>query len=269
MPPTKPSRRFKSIINASEGGTEIIPILYGYLDAGKLPDPFVIKVRGGTGDRKPDGWFHPSTHPLFDERQLYLYLTDPDRWEPEPFSYTIKMSALIGSVVHDVVETALADLGYLIVPKGTCLACGLRQPSQCHEHGAIDPKTGTRGHMDGMLKGEGFEFKTANPFALANIQNNDIAEFRRKWPYYYAQVQEYMRMTGLLSYKVVFWAMGNPWEMREFTVTADPVFQAETERKYLSVRRAVELGQMPEPCCNPGSAKSKSCPAWGCPVKAM
>lgn len=265
----KPSGRFKSIINAAEGGTEIIPILYGYLEGGKLPDPFTVKVRGGTGDRPPDGWFHPSTHPLMTERQLYYYLTDPGGWEPEPFGYTIKMSALVGSMVHDVVETALMDLGYLIKPKGVCVSCGLKQPSQCKEHGAIDEATGTRGHMDGRLKDEGFEFKTAMPRILNNIANNDIEAFRIKWPYYYAQVQEYMRMTGLLSYKVVVWAMGNPWDMREFTIKADPFFQAEVQAKYLNVRRAVELGEVPMVCCNPGSPTSRTCPARRCPVKAM
>lgn len=265
----KPSRRFNNVITASEGGTQIIPILYGYLEGGMLPDPFTVKVRGGTGDRPPDGWFHPSTHPLLEERQLYYYLTDPDGWEPEPFSYTIKMSALVGSMVHDVVETALMDLGYLIKPKGTCPACGLKQPSQCKEHGAVDHETGTRGHMDGRLADEGFEFKTAMPWILKDIRNNDVAAFRAKWPYYYAQVQEYMRMTRLLSYKVVFWAMGNPWEMREFTITADPVFQAGIERKYRNVRRAVELEEVPMVCCVPGSSKSRTCPARRCPVKVM
>lgn len=265
----KPSSLFKNVIEASEGGTKLIPILYGYLEGGKLPDPFTVKVRGGTGDRAPDDWFHPSTHPLMTERQLYYYLTAPDRWEPEPFSYTIKMSALIGSVVHDVVETALLDLGYLIKPKGTCPACGLPQPSKCKEHGAVDPDTRTRGHMDGLMADRGFEFKTAMPRVITNIRNNDIDAFRKKWPYYYAQVQEYMRLTGLMFYTVVFWAMGNPWDMREFTIPADPAFQSETREKYLRVRAAVKHGELPIPCCAPRSAASKSCPARTCPIKLI
>lgn len=266
----KPSPRLKRVIEAADYQTKVIPVLYGYLEGGKLPDPFRVNVRGGTGDRAPDGWFHPSTHPMMTERQLYLYLTDPNSWEPEPFSYTIKMSALVGSMVHDVVETALTDLDYLIAPKGVCPACGLKQPDECHEHGAVDEKTGSRGHMDGVLRwGEGFEFKTAIPWALKNLTNNDIKAFREKWPYYYAQVQEYMRMTGLMSYIVVVWAMGNPWDMREFRIEADPFYQAQIEGKYLSVRRAIELGEMPMPCCAPSSAQSKSCPARRCPVKKM
>ena len=266
----KPTGRFKRIIDAAENNTRLIPILYGYLEGGKLPDPFTVKVRGGTGDRKPDDWFHPSSHPLLTERQLYYYLTDPGAWEPDPFAYTIKMSTLIGSMVHDVVETGLTDLGYLIKPEGTCPACGLPQPSKCKEHGAIDVETGSRGHVDGLLKwGDGFEFKTSIPWALKDMRNNDVEAFRIKWPYYYAQVQEYMRMMGLASYIVLVWSMGNPWDMREFTIEADPFYQEQTRQKYLAVREAVRLGEPPSMCCQAGSAQSKSCPARRCPVKVM
>lgn len=270
---TKPSPKLKGFLKASENRAEIIPILHEYLETGKLPNPFKVSVRGGTGNRGPDGWFHPSSHPLLTERQLYLYLTDPDFWQPAPFDYTIKMSAMIGSVVHDIVETALIDLGYLVKPKGVCVACGFDQPRNCREHGAKDPKTKSRGHLDGLLliNGvmRGFEFKTAMPRAITDLQNNDIEAFRKKWPYYYSQVQEYMRMTGLTSFKVLVWAMGNPWDMREFTIEADIIFQKRTEALYLAAREAVEDGVMPMACCNPGSALSKSCPARSCPVKAM
>lgn len=272
---TKPSPKLRGFLKAAENNAVLIPILHEYLETGKLPDPFTIKVRGGTGNRRPDGWFHPSSHPLLTERQLYFYLTDPDSWLPEPFNYTIKMSAMIGSVVHDIVETALIDLGYLIKPSGVCPACGFDQPRNCREHGACDRKTKSRGHMDGVgvlsIDGEmwGFEFKTAMPRAITDLQNNDIEAFRKKWPYYYAQVQEYMRMTGMASFKVLVWAMGNPWDMREFTIPADIFFQRETETKYLAARQAVEDGVIPMACCNPGSALSKSCPARSCPVKAL
>lgn len=272
----KPSSRFKRILSAAEDNAEIIPVLYGYLEGGKLPDPFTVGVRGGSGERAPDGWFHPSTHPLMGERQLFFYLTSqPSRWEPEPFDYTSKMSALVGSMVHDVVETALQDLGYLIVPKGTCQACGQAQPSECKEHGASDRELKSRGHLDGILglgeRMRGFEFKTAMPFVLTKIRSNDLEAFREKWPYYYAQVQEYMRMTGLREFKVVFWAMGNPWDMREFTVPFDPMYSLVIETKYRNVREAVALNEMPAPCdgCGFGTAMASSCPALDCPIKGL
>lgn len=271
-----PPNKLKKFIQASEGGTEIIPPLYAFLMDEKLPDPLTVKVtgHGRLRRRKPDGWFHPSGHPLMTARQLYFYLTEPDKWRPQEFDYTIKMSALIGSVVHEIVEAGLTKLGFLIVPEGTCVACGKEQPRKCREHGAIDEETGSRGHMDGKLgvggKVRGFELKTAWPLALRNIDNNDVVAFRAKWPYYYAQVQEYMRMTGLTEYKVIFWTMGNPWEMREFTIQADLPFQAGVRKRYLEARQAVADGAPPmEPCCWIGSPLLNQCPAMGCSMKRM
>lgn len=269
----KPSPRFKRIMEQSETVSELVPVLYGYLDQGRLPDPFKLQVRGGTGDRGPDGWFHPSEHPLLSARQLYYYLTEPAKWRSKQFDLVIKVSALMGSVMHEIVETALQDLGFLMVPKGICPACGLEQPSKCKEFGASDEETKARGHQDGRLKIEGvvkgFEFKSCAPRVLNGVRSNDIEQFKKKWPYYYAQVQEYMRMTGLRVYVVLFWSMGNPWEMREFNIPFDPIYAGEVRARYLEARRAAEAGVPPMHCCSPGSAQAKSCPAMGCPVKRM
>lgn len=264
---------FDKVIQSSSTGSVLVPVLYAYLEQGKLPDPLKVKVRGGTGDRPPDGWFHPSSHPLLTPRQLYYYLTDPGGWRPKPFDYTIKMSALIGSVVHDIVETALQNLGFLMVPSGTCDACGMPQPLKCKEFGAIDEEVGTRGHLDGQLcindEVSGFEFKTCHPFALSKINENDLEAFKAKWPYYYAQVQEYMRMRGLRMYTVLFWSMGNPWEMKEFRVPFDPAYAGEVRARYLTARQAADAGIPPPPCCTPGSSMARECPAVSCPIKRM
>lgn len=264
---------FDQVIKSNETGSVLAPVLYSYLIQGRLPDPLKVKVRGGTGDRPPDGWFHPSSHPLLTSRQLYYYLVDPDAWRPKPFDYTIKMSALIGSLVHEIIETALQDLGFLMIPRGTCASCGMPQPLKCKEFGAVDAEAGTRGHLDGQLNIEGvvsgFEFKTCHPNVLSRVPENDLEAFKTKWPYYFSQVQEYMRMTGLRLFTVLFWSMGNPWEMKEFQVPFDPEYSGSVRAKYLEARRAVEMGSPPPPCCSPGSPTAKSCPAVSCPIKRM
>jgi hypothetical protein len=264
---------FKTLINEGDNDARLVPILAGYLQRGDLPNPFVAKVRGGSGDVGPDDYFHPSGHPLMDDRQLYLYLTQPDAWMREPLGYIGRMSTLMGSVTHEIVETALTDCGYLVKPKGTCVACGKQQPKQCREHGAIDLELGSRGHMDGLLRYDdqdhGFEFKTAIPFSLKDVRNNDIELFRTKWPKYYAQVQEYMRMTSLTKYVVIFMAMGNPWTLKEFHIDYDPFHAGQVAAKYFRVREFIKRGIMPDPCCSPGSSQSKICPATSCPVKKL
>jgi hypothetical protein len=270
---TKPGMLFKTLLNEGDNDARLIPILAGYLQRGDLPNPFAVKVRGGSGNVAPDDWFHPSGHPLLSDRQLYLYITDPHSWVREPMTYIGRMSTLMGSVTHEIVETALADCGYLIKPKGICVACGQSQPRQCREHGALDPVLRSRGHMDGLLDYDsvqrGFEFKTAMPMSLREVRNNDLEQFKVKWPKYYAQVQEYMRMTGLMHYVVIFMGMGNPWILREFHIPYDPFHAAGIAAKYQRVRDAVERKQMPEACCKAGSALSKSCSAQSCPVKKL
>ncbi len=267
---TKLSPGFKRIVG-TDVRLEIAPLLYNCLDRELLPD-FTVKVRGGKGDRKPDDWFHPSSHPLMTERQLYHYLVDPDDWAKKPFPYPTKMSAKMGSITHDIVETAMKVLGLLVTPQGTCAACGRSQPDECGEHGVVDLVTGSRGHMDGVIEMDGyrrgFELKSAAPRAIESIKDNDLAAFRKKWPYYYSQIQEYMRMSGLVEFKVLFFGMGFPWDMREFTILADPEFQAEVAQKYLAVREMVKTRTLPIAfCCGPKSAMAKECPALICEMK--
>jgi len=273
MGDTTPGMLFKTLINEGDNDARLVPILAGYLQRGDLPNPFRVKVRGGSGDVGPDDYFHPSGHPLLHERQLYLYLTDPGAWVREPLGYIGRMSTLMGSVMHEIVETALTDCGYLIKPKGICVACGKTQPKECREHGAIDHELRSRGHMDGRLRYDGrewgFEFKTAIPFSLKDVRNNDVEQFKAKWPKYYAQVQEYMRMTKLNGYVVIFMAMGNPWTLKEFHIDYDPFHVSQVAAKYSRVREFVKRGVMPDACCSAGSAQSKICPATSCPVKKL
>ena len=70
----------------------------------------------------------------------------------------------------------------------------------------------------------------------------DLDVFREKWPKYWAQMQECMRMTGLRRYIVFFQGLGNPWEQREFHIPYDAVFAAQTEAKYRRVLDHVNRG---------------------------
>lgn len=251
------------------------PMLYKYFGDAQFPDEWVVGFRKEEQeDREPDGWFHPSEHPLMTERQLYYYLLKPEEWQGWRPDYTLRMSVLMGSATHDFMQMALDHLELLVKPAGTCLACGRPQPAECNEHGASDPEAGSRGHLDGILKRvqgymAGFELKTCAPGVLTKIADGDVEAYRKKWPKYYAQVQEYMRMTGLPRFVCLFLGLGNPWEMREFVIEADLAFQQRTKNKYMTARRAVELGQPPMACCPVGSNQAKDCPARACEVASL
>ena len=73
---------FSQSFHEAKKGLIVKPILHNYLFDAQFPD-FTIKFQKGDQQRAPDGWFHPSTHPLWDERSLYLYLKHPDLMVPE------------------------------------------------------------------------------------------------------------------------------------------------------------------------------------------
>lgn len=204
-------------------------------------------------DRRPDAWFHASTHPLMGDSALYQYMTG--KHEPREMGYTGVMGTMFGTMVHSVVQAAMDQLGIMVpLPSDPCPACTLPRAGKkvrkgakgyCWEHGAADQNTRSRGHLDGILNLEGvrgFDLKTIRPLGLHKAPDMDPAFFIRTWPEYFAQAQEYMRLTGLRKFIVFFIGLGNPWEMREYHLEFDPAFALMTEQKYKRVLAAVENG---------------------------
>lgn len=202
--------------------------------------------------RQHDGWFHASQHPLATEFELYQWMTGTS--EHEDMSYTARMSVMFGSCAHGIIEAFLAWARIAVpLPEGDCPACGrpykpLRaRPSDrfCTEHGFASEATRARCHLDSILDFRdgplwGFDFKTIHQFGLKDVRDMDLDSFREKWPGYWAQAQECMRLSGLRRYVFLFMTLGNPWETREFHVPFDPGFAVATEEKYLAVLSHVE-----------------------------
>jgi hypothetical protein len=253
-----------------------------YIAEGRFPQNTQIVLPGGNPDRAPDDWFHPSTHPLMDARKLYHYLTQPDRWESEPWGYEGRMSVTVGTLEHSIVQMALDDLGVLQRPTGTCPCCGSPYglaEGECGEPGVSDPELKRRGHMDGVVMTKplgvtGYDLKTINHFTAGKIPDGPdspaaLAWLREKHPGYFAQMQEYMDLSGLRLMVMLFIGMGFPWVMKEIHVEYDPVFAVGVRAKYRQVRQAVEDGIPPEPCCAPRSTQAKGCAATGCKIKYL
>lgn len=267
---------------ASEGarassGAVVVPLLRLHLAQGDFPEGMTVAMPG-KGSRKPDGWFHPSTHPTMAERKLYHYLAHPDEWEPEPFGLEGRMSVTVGTLMHGVCRVILEDIGLWQRPTGTCPCCGRPHgdgPGECDEPGVADPVLKRRGHMDGVLMLPtlgmvGYDLKTINHFSVQKMPDMDLEYMRAKHPYYYGQMQEYMALSGLRLMVMAFVGMGFPWHMREVHVPYDPEYVLRTEAKYRRVLAAVEAGRPPkEPCCAPYSPDAKSCAASRCELKRI
>jgi len=241
---------FSTIARLAADDCLVKPLLINFFSGDQ---PFRVKVDlERSGERAPDDWFHASTHPTWTDRDLYLYLAHPERQEAEQLGYVAKMSMLMGTIMHEVTRLALIQMRVVVpVPVGFCPACGLPQPRMCKEHGAADPATRSRGHLDGILNFGpagtfGFDLKSIWPMGLNKVPDMDLEYFRAQMktgPRHYAQAQEYMRLTGLRKFIFLYMGLGNPWEWREFHIPFDPVHCARTEAKYRRVLSAVNEGR--------------------------
>lgn len=270
--PSKVSPQFRGVLNGATSGLVIKPLLHSYLLDAKFPKHFTVTFRQHDLDRGPDGWFHPSTHPLWTERQLWYWVHKPETFIAEQREYMGVLSITMGSAVHDFQETCLKDMGVLLTPEEPC-PCG---DPECSEWYVEDLELKSRGHMDGksalhvpafpLLTQQVYEFKTITERAKLPPKDNDLDWLIAKRPGYYAQLQEYMRMSGLRLAIILFMAMGHPWEMREIHVPFNDKFSFDLVQKYRRVREA-SPDHLPPTCCGPGSKDSKACMFRGtCPV---
>lgn len=262
---------FRHMVRDVQKGLLLKPILHNYLFDASFPE-FSLHFEKEDMERKPDGWFHPSTHPLWSERQLFAYLAFPELMLVEKKEYMSTLSVTFGKVTHTFIEVCLEDAGLRPAALNVCTVCPPEK--ECQEPGVEDSEAGERGHMDGVLDlshlsipsdafaQPAFEFKTTNDMKLSKVADLDIETYRAKWPEYYAQAQSYMRMSGRRMMVVLFMALGFPWQMKEFHIPFDPAFSFGVRDKYLKVRQGV-ADQSPIGHCCKTSARHNGCGALG------
>ena len=260
------SPTFRSILRSAANSEVVIPALRS-----ALWDPdfkgFTIEV-GGFVTRPPDGWFHPSTHPLWEPRALYQDLTDPESLGNEPFDPQSTIAVTAGTFFHTFVQTVMVGSGILARQPVVC-GCSHRHPERAEVY-LVDEEAGVRGHCDGVLESDGslMEFKSMNPSKLGGIpkaapDSPEVAEwFYKKNRGYWAQAQEYLRMSERRRSIVVIMSMSYPFEMREIHVAYDPAFAKATRDKYLYVRQAVADQRPPRCTCPPTNESKSTCPSY-------
>jgi hypothetical protein len=226
-------------------GCVIKPLVQSFVQNRRIDFDFRLQA-SWVRERPWDGWFHASAHPGLGEEDLIAYLEQ--REKPRAMTYVGAMSTIFGTLVHVVTQETFSYYKITVpLSAGPCLTCGRGRTGRdaCREHGALDEKTHSRGHMDAIVTvGPGginiVDIKTIKPwgtYGLKDAPDMDPEYFKATWPKYYAQGQDYMRMTGIRNFICFFMAMGNPWEMREYHIPYDPVFAFQIERRYL---RALE-----------------------------
>jgi hypothetical protein len=246
---------FRNVVRGLYQGEKWLPVVRSFLYDPKFKG-FDIHVRGFE-TRLPDGWFHPSTHPLWPERMLQFYLSHPDQVLADPFDPTSTFAVTQGQFWHSLVEHVLNETG---------VWKAVEVPVQCDE-------TGSRGHIDGISADEVGEFKTMRETKAMKLADGPpdhpdvVASFKKLVPVYYAQGQEYMRLSGIHRWRCLILSLEYPFPMREVAMGYDPLHNHDIREKYLRVRQAVADDQLLIPCCAPGSKEAKACPARNvCPV---
>lgn len=262
---TKLSPNFKQALKGAVNEEKVVPILRTEL---WNPDfqGFTVEVEGFT-ERKPDGWFHPSTHPLWTEPHLYYYILNHENMIREPFDPTGTLAVTFGHFAHTFVQQVLIQSGVLVQQPEKC-PCGYRHSDRAEVY-LVDEEVKSRGHSDGVLKwGDGFEFKTMNPRKAGTIPKGapsspEVLEwFKKRCKDYYLQAQEYLRISGRTTMVVVILVTTYPFEMREIHVPYNPRDAMATRDKFARVLQAVADGN-PPPCeCGPKNNVD-------CPVRSL
>ena len=153
---------FRHAIRDAAKGLLLKPVLTNYLFDAKFP-AFDVHFPAEEMERRPDGWFHPSTHPMWSERQLFAYLAFPDLMQVERKQYMGTLSVTIGKAMHSFIAMCLKDAGVRPDRLNVCRVCP--PDANCDEPGVVDAEAGERGHMDGILDLSGF-----------SLPNPDLAE---------------------------------------------------------------------------------------------
>lgn len=260
----KPSPTFRTFLKAVANEEVVVPILRNALWSPEFKS-FNVKVEGFK-ERPPDGWFHPSTHPLWTEPHLYYYMKHPELVVREPFDPQSTIAVTAGSFFHTFTQVVLVQAGALVKQPEVC-DCGHKHPERAEVY-LRDEEVKSRGHSDGVLAimdDAGFEFKTMNPNKLGKIPQGDpddlavLEWFKKACPDYYAQAQEYLRIGKRKKMVVVIMSLTYPFPMREIHVPYVHTDAMKVRDKFARVIQAIADGRPPQCECGP---TKKSCPVW-------
>ena len=273
--PTVENREFRQVLAGVRDKEILIPRLRAYWFNPKLP--FVSIPTRSFDQRLPDGWFHPSEHPTWPERMLYYYLAFPNKMVPEPAEMNKVLAVTQGIFWHYFTQSCLEDMALLRVvnPRG-------RNAWDRVEKYVEDKRLFSRGSMDGVVNSdnistlpsdEGFEFKTMSVAKMSGCprgapdDQDRLLWWKNKNPEYYAQNQEYLRMSGLHFMRVLILGLQSPFPMIELQVPYSYGEAMKVADKYGRVIQALADRNIPDPCCAPRSQQAIECPARNvCPV---
>jgi hypothetical protein len=195
---------------------------------------------------KGDGYFHPSTHPLMGERELY-YRFHPDTCNTimeEPFSLQREMTVSVGHTMHEILQTMLAKTGLLREEN-------VEKLFTIEEHHV-------RGKIDAIV-----DHPRLGPLVveIKTRTHYKFAKTTEPLPEWEAQLSIQLDSQGLERGLILMVETGYPFRLSELQVRRNDALLSQIYGKFDRVREAIALNRPPAPCCAPNSAEVTSCPA--------
>lgn len=208
-----------------------------------------VDLHGSVWAGRGDGWFHPSTHALMDERVLY-YLFHPKTQKylvDEPFSMQLEMAAGVGTSLHQIIQRQLVLTG-LVKPEN------IEKPFTIEEH-----------HVCGLIDSI-VDHPTRGP-VICEIKSRTHFKFSKTTealPKWEAQLSIQLDSQGLEHGLIIMVESGYPFRLKEISVARNDKLLSQIYAKFDRVREAIALDRAPEYCCAPNSTTVTSCPARFC-----
>lgn len=237
---------YGSILRSLANREVIIPYLENAILSQEWPDKYTITIDSSPYYGHGDGYFHPSTHPLMGERQLY-YLFHPDyrdRIVQERPSLKREMTLAMGSALHGIVQTQF-------------VMTGLVRPDQL-EVEYINRDKHVRGRIDFIVNHPDGRRLICEMKTQTNYKFSKQEEIKPEWD---AQLSLALDAMGEDTGILLLFESGFPYGLKEFTVPRNDALLSEIYAKFDRVREAIALNRPPMYCCAKGSPEMTSCRA--------
>lgn len=106
------AHKFRKLLDSLKGGEILVPILEKELIAQGpkvFENEYLVPVRNK--ERKPDGYFHPSSHANAPDLLLYYEFHPKYDLKRDPLTRDMTMAFQVGSVYHSMLQSMLIKLG--------------------------------------------------------------------------------------------------------------------------------------------------------------
>lgn len=237
---------FDAILNRLASRDLILPFFEAGMLADNWPTSYSIEIDSSPYYGAGDGYFHPSTHALMGERELYYHFHPDtrDKLIPEKPSIQRQMAFAMGSALHGVVQTQMEMMKLVRAEDIEVEYINVEH----HLRGRID---WLAHHPNGTVLPVEMKTRTVSRFAW-----QDDPE-----PSWIAQLNLGLDSQDADLGILLMVEAGYPYRMTEFQVVRDHELLENIYSKFDRVRAAVEASEPPRHCCPPDSQVMKACPA--------